>query len=328
MPPPPPPPPPKPFIHPITHAFHGCFNFRRHPTKPPVNRLAYTRVILAKLLLEVCGASGAIWGSSEIFFLRDTPLGNEIVRIVAMFVGVIFFYRFWWHAKHYYQHDQDFPPLKEHHRRKWKLPFLQVFASKLVLEVLGGAGDIWGCSEAVTLRNATNKFSWRVAAAAVGYVFFIRWVFQVFAYCLCFAGLWSNPASFRMTLARWYDAFVSKLVLEVFGAAGAVWGFSEIVFLRTPDTVYIWRPIAITIGVVFTLRWIFALKAFVQSENDAVEIKSQLQPTEMQRDEVANFDVEKAVASDEHIDDLELEETHSGETEASGENENGLKLEA
>ncbi len=131
-----------------------------------------------------------------------------------------------------------------------------------------------------------------------------------------------------MTLARWYDAFVSKLVLEVFGAAGAVWGFSEIVFLRTPDTIYIWRPIAIAIGVIFAIRWIFALKAFVKSEADAVAVKSQLQPTEMQKDEVADFDVEKAVAADEDIDDLQLKVSHSGETEASGENENGFKHEA
>ena len=46
-----------------------------------------------------------------------------------------------------------------------------------------------------------------------------------------------------------------KLVLEVFGAGGAVWGFSELVYLRTKENSHIWQPVAIGVGVLFFMRW-------------------------------------------------------------------------
>ena len=52
--------------------------------------------------------------------------------------------------------------------------------AKFVLEVLGGAGAIWGSSEALTLRTADNSATlWRPIAAAVGGLFFLRWCCQV-----------------------------------------------------------------------------------------------------------------------------------------------------
>ena len=53
--------------------------------------------------------------------------------------------------------------------------------------------------------------------------------------------------------------FGPKLILEVMGAAGAVWGFSEIVGLRTPATLWFWRPCAETVGVVFFVRYLHQL---------------------------------------------------------------------
>jgi hypothetical protein len=59
------------------------------------------------------------------------------------------------------------------------LVLIQTFAVRLVLEVIGGAGAIWGCSEAVGLRNAANASFWRLVACLVGTIFFGRWLVQL-----------------------------------------------------------------------------------------------------------------------------------------------------
>lgn len=70
-----------------------------------------------------------------------------------------------------------------------QLPFpiqrlLEMFAPKLVLEVLGAAGAIWGSSDALGLRNASNDWFWRPCAIVVGLAFLTRWVRQVRVYIL------------------------------------------------------------------------------------------------------------------------------------------------
>jgi hypothetical protein len=223
------------------------------------------QVLGAKLLLEVMGAAGAIWGAADILFLRDTSVGNERMRLLAMFVGVVFFIRYWWAIKHWWSHQHDYLPIKVHHRRTHRLSFFQIHSSKFVLHVLGGSGAIWGCAEAVTLRNADNALGWRIAAMSVGTMFLIRWVFEILAYCLYMSTLWSDPSSIHMIIVRWYEAFIVKLILEVFGAVGAVWGFSEIVTLRTSETNDVWRPISIVVGVIFLMRWMLYLIGFIKS---------------------------------------------------------------
>lgn len=54
-------------------------------------------------------------------------------------------------------------------------------------------------------------------------------------------------------------AFV-KLILEVFGASGAIWGTSEVLTLRNPDTQEIWRYISSIIGITFFIRFLFIQK--------------------------------------------------------------------
>ena len=49
--------------------------------------------------------------------------------------------------------------------------------------------------------------------------------------------------------------FGAKFVLEVLGGAGAVWGSSEVLLLRTSANVHVWRPISIFFGSLFFLRW-------------------------------------------------------------------------
>lgn len=281
------------------YCFHGCCDFRRKHTveRPQAPVLSCLQVMAIKFLLEVAGAAGAIWGSSEVFYLRDTPEATELVRLVATFVGGVFSIRFWWHIKHWWQFEREYLPIKMHHRRTHLLPFFQIHASKFILQVLGGAGAIWGCAEVVTLRNENTKEEWRLAAAAVGCTFFIRWAFQILAYCLYFPGLWSNPASIQMTILRWYEILVVMPILEVFGAAGAVWGCSEVVTLRYDETNETWRVIAMAVGVIFFLRWVKHLVNFVKSEWKGDAVKSQVE----------------AKTSDE-VEDLEIMDLHLKET--------------
>lgn len=61
-----------------------------------------------------------------------------------------------------------------------------------------------------------------------------------------------------------FNTFVPKLILEVFGAGGAMWGFSEVLTLRTAETVWFWRPVATVVGFIFFIRWCFQMKDFLE----------------------------------------------------------------
>ena len=61
--------------------------------------------------------------------------------------------------------------------------------------------------------------------------------------------------------------FTADLILQVFGGAGAIWGFSEVLGLRTPETVWFWRPVAQFVGAVFFARWVLQLDAHVKEQN-------------------------------------------------------------
>ncbi|CAB9501808.1 expressed unknown protein [Seminavis robusta] len=70
---------------------------------------------------------------------------------------------------------------------------------------------------------------------------------------------------------RWWSlipTFTAKLVLEVFGAAGAIWGFSEALGIRTEDTVGFWRPAALFVGFLFGIRWIVQMVDACSSLNN------------------------------------------------------------
>ena len=49
----------------------------------------------------------------------------------------------------------------------------------------------------------------------------------------------------REKLIRLLQIFSAKLVLEVCGGGGAIWGFSEAIGLRTTSNVWFWRPVAL-----------------------------------------------------------------------------------
>lgn len=298
------------------HCFRGCCDWHRkrssdRPAAPVVSNL---QVIATKFLLEVLGAAGAIWGASDVLFLRATPEGAERARRAALAVGGIFLVRHWWHAKHWWQHEREYLPIKTAHRRTYRLACMQIHVSAFVLQVLGGAGAIWGCAEALTLRTPDNVAAWRRASLAVGAMFLLRWACQTVAYCLYLSALWSNPSSAQMTILRWYEVLVVMLILEVFGAAGAVWGFSEIVTLRNPETNQHWRSIALAVGVIFLARWMFHLFNFVKSERGSDPAKMPVREETTQYDDVEyGGDLQLQDTSDMESFDASIEMTNSNE---------------
>ena len=48
----------------------------------------------------------------------------------------------------------------------------------LLLDVLGGAGAVWGCAEAFALRDACNNDQWRIVCTVVGALCLVRWLLQ------------------------------------------------------------------------------------------------------------------------------------------------------
>ena len=205
------------------HCFHGCCDWRQQQPANSISlRAQYVLTIVAKFLLEVLGAAGAVWGNCDIFLLRTTEEGNRISRFYAVIIGCIFLIRYYWHAKHRFQTGGEFMLPKEHHRRTHRLEFAQIHASKFILQVLGGAGAVWGSAEVLTFRNAATTAEWRITSIIVGFIFLIRWMFQMSVYCLCVSERWVDPTTFLSTALRFYDAFIVKFILEVLGAAGAV----------------------------------------------------------------------------------------------------------
>lgn len=67
----------------------------------------------------------------------------------------------------------------------------------------------------------------------------------------------SVDSSRLMQYVELLQTFAAKLVLEVFGAGGAIWGFSEVCGLRTTnlESIRFWRSAAITVAFLFGVRW-------------------------------------------------------------------------
>ena len=66
---------------------------------------------------------------------------------------------------------------------------------------------------------------------------------------------------FIFNLSLFYTGFV-KLILEVFGASGAVWGFAEVLTLRDEDTVEFWRWVCLIVALLFFIRYLVVMYIF------------------------------------------------------------------
>ena len=89
-------------------------------------------------------------------------------------------------------------------------------AATFLLEVLGGAGAVWGSSEFMGVRRGNNASMWRLVSGLVGLWCLARWVkLQVLR---------------RPKHAS--DEVLATFLLQVLGGAGAVWGCLEIAGYR------------------------------------------------------------------------------------------------
>jgi len=209
----------------------------------------------AKLVLEVFGGGGAIWGFSEALTLR-TPETQEFWRHNAIVVGLIFAVRFFMQIRDY--NNECIGITNDLDKDKSYKRYTQIFSSKMVLEVFGGGGAIWGYSEAMSLRRPDTQEMYRFYALSVGLIFFSRWLLQ--------SSEFLQGTRERVGASSWVrllQIFFAKLVLEVFGGAGAIWGFSEVCTLRRPETQELWRWIALTIGGIFFVRMLCQIRDYI-----------------------------------------------------------------
>jgi hypothetical protein len=134
-------------------------------------------------------------------------------------------------------------------------------------------------------------------------VFLVRWIVEIASYCLIVLPSRLSTIPYIARVVEWFEIVVVKAILEVFGAAGAIWGFSQIILLRTEETVEFWRAVAIVTLIGFTVRWLFIIVQFATSERDA-----NTQLTHRDSNVVGEDDLDKA---DSEINDLALTETHT-----------------
>jgi hypothetical protein len=102
-------------------------------------------------------------------------------------------------------------------------------ATAFLLEVLGGAGAVWGFAEISGFRthfNCADTYPfWRTTTCCILFLFLIRYVIK-YQYKCCYT------EEFVSSNIMVVERIVSSFILEVIGGVGAVWAFSEIFYLR------------------------------------------------------------------------------------------------
>jgi ABC-type multidrug transport system fused ATPase/permease subunit len=208
------------------------------------------QIFSARMVLEVWGGAGAIWGFSEALTLRNHET-VEFWRHAASIVGVIFFTRWCLQVNDFLKQmkGEELDSIDP-----W-VRFYQIFSAKLVLEVFGGAGAIWGFSEVLTLRNPATTGLWRFNALTVGFVMFIRFLMQMKDYVISVKYPNTVLVISKKQWIRLAQVYSAKIVLEVFGGGGAIWGFSEVITLRHAGTQEFWRFNASVVAFIFFCRY-------------------------------------------------------------------------
>eukprot|EP00957_Ditylum_brightwellii_P202534 15330575-Ditylum_brightwellii.AAC.3 len=220
-----------------------------------------------KLVLEVFGGVGAIWGVAEALTLCHE--GNQnLWRAIALPFGVIFFICLVLQLMHEPNGlgTNNFASL------------VKIFSANLILEVLGGGGAIWGYSEICTFCNPETVYYWRPCAAVFRLVFFVRYCIQIGDFLRGAKVLEKLPASLEHI-----ERFSAMLVLEVFGAGGTIWGFSEACTLRNSKTQTFWRINAQMVTAIFFVPYIIVIrKSMISSavEKPQVQITETMEKTE------------------------------------------------
>jgi len=118
-----------------------------------------------------------------------------------------------------------------------------------------------GFLDVCKLRNHATNELWRQYAVTVGVIFFIRYCLQISDY-VKLTKTENGVASKTDYWVRFFQIFSAKLVLEVFGGAGAVWGFSEVLTLRNSVTQELWRFNSLAMGCIMFVRFLMQMKEY------------------------------------------------------------------
>jgi hypothetical protein len=121
--------------------------------------------------------------------------------------------------------DYNFDHDRRHHHNQRRssctkiecIRLVQEFAAKLVLEVFGGGGAIWGFSEVLGLRTTENWTLWRTIAMSIAFLFFIRWSRQLRSKCLFLS---SPPSSVDVLDQRIDEKGVRNISIRASKEAG------------------------------------------------------------------------------------------------------------
>jgi len=112
-----------------------------------------------------------------------------------------------------------------------------------------------GFSEVLTLRNPVTQELWRFNALTMGFIMFLRYLLQMKDYIISVKYPDAVIIISKHQWIRLIQVYSAKIVLEVFGGGGAIWGFSEVLTLRRPETQEFWRFNASVAAFVFFLRY-------------------------------------------------------------------------
>jgi len=206
-------------------------NDNSHELTPTENG-QYKRVVvrildlLATFLLEVVGGAGAVWGSSENAGIR-TGVINDEWRGVCWVVFILCLIR--WVAREAYgvtSHDGE---------------VMAVF----LLDVMGGAGAMWGCLEIAGYRVHYPKDchdvqerdwgsfqgvgnAWGIQYSHCGNTIVNSRYICMVVFVLCAMSWQKLIPSGSSWCGKNAEFLLRTFLLEVMGGAGALWGFSEI----------------------------------------------------------------------------------------------------
>lgn len=226
----------------------------------------FAQVFAAKFVLEVMGGGGASWGFSEVCKFR-TPVTQERWRLVARIGGGVFLGRFLLQARDFVKEMRGEPNTMHDETKSWTRLF-HVFPPRFLLEVCGGGGAVWGFSQVTTARNSDNESFWRIVALFVASVLFVRFTFQIYVYVSAIKKKYTLLGILYFEYDRrrrfaFVEVFASRLILQVFGAGGAIWGFTQVLTLNRDSNQETFRVFALIVTCLFFVRWGLQMKDFV-----------------------------------------------------------------
>jgi hypothetical protein len=232
--------------HPATDA---CLNPAKYLTQPlPVDRKLFYLIALLygtlmEILLQIFGTA-AVWGSFDCFGVRGTAdwmISDSTCRFLSYFFSVISTARYLWRI-YKYKVDGDFKNCSVHY-------------NSLHAQGLGATGVIgWA-------RCAPVVYCFGISFCSLGEA----WrVFQVLIFTRG-VGLTPQSQSTGMEICSFLLGYVLhfclRVVLEVLGAAGAIWGISEVLSLRTSSNNDVFSRIGIAASILVMLRVMFGFLA-------------------------------------------------------------------